>query len=511
LTTGEVKRALTLLDVGKAYGPDGLPPVVLRECSRVLAPVLTKLFRIVLKTNIFPNSWKHAVIQPVPKKGDPSDPTNYRPIAITSVVSKVFESLINSKLTKHLESHRLLSDHQYGFRSARSCGDLLAYVTDTWARSLSCFGESAAVALDISKAFDRVWHNKLISKLPSFGIPQNLCTLISSYLVDRSIAVRVDGHTSCSKHINSGVPQGSVLSPTLFLLFINDLLGTTANPIHSYADDSTLHMSSAFSAPPNQGTLRESRRLIEDAINHDMASIVEWGNSNLVKFNASKTQCTSFSLKKLQFLPQINFNNSAIETSNSLSMLGITFHSDLSWKTHITSLAKAASQKLGVLFRFRSYFTSNQLLTLYVGTIRPCMEYCSHIWGSSPGIKLLDRVEAKAFRLISSTPLTDHLPSLSMRREVAALSLFYRYYFGRCSAELHNCIPPPLVRPRSTRQATQSHKYSVVLYQTRIERYSKSFFPATSVRWNKLPEELFPVEYNLNIFKSNINRYLRQA
>jgi len=120
LSTGTVQRALALLDVGKAYGPDGVPPLVLRQCSGCLAPALTKLFRLILKTKIFPSCWKHAVVQPVFKKGDPSDPSNYRPIAITSTISKVFESLINSKLSTHLENHHLLSDHQYGFRSSRS-------------------------------------------------------------------------------------------------------------------------------------------------------------------------------------------------------------------------------------------------------------------------------------------------------------------------------------------------------------------------------------------------------
>ena len=180
LSTGTVQRALALLDVGKAYGPDGVPPLVLRQCSGCLAPVLTKLFRLILKTKTFPSCWKHAVVQPVFKKGDPSDPSNYRPIAITSTISKVFESLINSKLTTHLENNHLISDHQYGFRSSRSCGDLLAYVFHTWATSLERFGESVAVALDISKAFDRVWHRKHVSKLPPFGIQPNLCQLISS-------------------------------------------------------------------------------------------------------------------------------------------------------------------------------------------------------------------------------------------------------------------------------------------------------------------------------------------
>ena len=509
LSVRDVLRALELLDVRKAYGPDGIPPVVLKKCARVLAPILTKLFRLILKTNIFPTPWKLAAVQPIPKKGDPSDPSNYRPIAITSTIAKIFESLLNSKLISHLESHHLLSDHQYGFRSARSCGDLLSFVSHIWSSALKEFGETTAVALDISKAFDRVWHKQLLAKLPSFGIPPNICLLLSSFLTGRSISVKVDGHSSPSTLINSGVPQGSVLSPTLFLLFINDLLSCTSNPIHSYADDSTLHISSRFEAAPSTIQLSNSRNNINVSLNEDLQTICTWGVDNLVNFNSTKTQCTTFSLKRTPFLPHLNFNNINLPPCPSLDILGLSFNPEFVWKGHIASLAKSASQKLGILFRFRKYFTPKQLLALYVGKIRPCMEYCSHIWGNSPGTELLDRVQSKAFRLISSPPLTSALLSLSLRRRVASLSLFYRYYFGRCSLELQSCVPPPLVRTRSTRQASHAHPFSVTLSQSRIDRFSRSFFPSTSRLWNNLPEMVFPAEYNLPVFKSRVNRHLR--
>ena len=427
ISSRRVHRVLSKLDVSKASGPDGIPARVLRECASELAPVLARLFRLCLKTQSFPSSWKHSLVQPIPKRGDKSNPSNYRPISLTSSISKVFETLLNCHFLKHLESHNLLSDHQYGFRKARSTGDLLSYVTHVWASSLRDFGESFIVALDISKAFDRVWHRSLLAKLPSFGFPPSICTLLLDYLSNRSMEVVVDGSSSSSFSVNSGVPQGSVLSPTLFLLFINDLLNTTSNAIHSYADDSTLHSSTIFPSRPTTLSRLSSRTDAISSLETDLMSISAWGAANLVKFNSLKTKFLPITLSHSNHIQNIQFEDNLIPPSNSVNILGLNISSNLSWKPHISEIAKAASQKLGMLFRLRSYFTPAQLLQIWKGLIRPCLEYCSHVWGGSSSTRLLDRVESKAYRLIGSPTLTSSIPSLSLRRDVASLSLFYRY------------------------------------------------------------------------------------
>ncbi len=146
-------------------------------------PCLLKFFRLCPSTSAFPSCWKYAHIQPVPKKSDCSNPLNYCPIALLSCISKAFESILNRKIRKHLSTSDLLSDRQYGFRKGRSTGDLLSLLTDSWSSSLSRFGETFSVALDKSKAFDRVWHKSLLSKLPSFGFYPSLCSFISRFPV----------------------------------------------------------------------------------------------------------------------------------------------------------------------------------------------------------------------------------------------------------------------------------------------------------------------------------------
>ena len=357
------------------------------------------------------------------------------------------------------------SDHQYGFCKARSTEDLLSYLTHAWSSSLRNFRGSFVVALDISKAFDRVWHKALLAKLPAYGFTPSFCKLISSFLSNRFISVFADGATSASFPVSSGVPQGSVtsvLSPTLFLLFINDL-HASASDVHSFADDSNLHKSSSFQCQPSSNARSQSRLAMSSTINSDLQSISEWGTRNLVKFNTSKRQLLTFSLSNTPSNYPIIFEDSEIPPLNSINILGLQISSSLSWRDHIDQTAKSASKKLRVRFQCKQYFNSAQSFKLYTGFIRPCLEYCSHIWGSSPHTSLLDRVESKAIRLIGDPSLTSTLDPLSLCRKVTSLSLFCRYYFGHCSEELATCIPPPMARPRSTRQVSFAHNYCVEL------------------------------------------------
>ncbi|ORD92879.1 hypothetical protein ECANGB1_2401, partial [Enterospora canceri] len=237
--------------------------------------------------------------------------------------------------------------------------------------------------------------------------------------------------------------------------------------------------------------------------------VSNWGRANFVLFNASKTQFLQlFTRHNLPDNYPLFFNDTQLPLSSTLNTLVLSFTKNLNWKFHISTLAKSASKKLGVLWRLRPFFSPSQLLALYRGLIRPCMEYGSHVWGGSTHTALLNRVESKAFCLINSPPLTDCLDSLSHRRNVASLSIFYRYFHADCSSELANCMPPPLPRPRCTRLSTSSHPYSVHLPNARVNQYLHSFIPYTGKLWNSLPLSVFPPAYDLNSFKRGVSRHL---
>ena len=237
------------------------------------------------------------------------------------------ETIINKQLLTFLETNNLLSDHQYGFRKSTSTGDLLAYAVHVWSSALESCGESKVISLEISTAFDCVWHKGLLAKLPMFGLQQILFKWIGSFLSDRSIAIRVVGFLSNLHSINTGVPQGSVISPLLFILFINDLLTSTSSSIHSFADDTFLSSSFLFNPNDHASTdIQLHRNISASLLSNDLTVIEKWGKDNLVSFNQSKTKQAVISRKRNKDFPPALVNGDELDTSrSSFKQLGFLF------------------------------------------------------------------------------------------------------------------------------------------------------------------------------------------
>ena len=372
-------------------------------------------------------------------------------------------------------------------------------------KALDSTFDARAIALDISKAFDQVWHKGLLYKLSSYGISGRVYSIIKSFLTGRKMKVVVNGQSSEILGINAGVPQGSVLGPTLFLLFINDLPDSLIRSfINIFADDSTIY--GLTSKKVNHFDLASN-------LYSDLTATVHWGNKWLAKFNASKTKLITFHHHRdAPNIPTISMDGVDLEESPSLDkLLGLKFSPDLKWDSYIASVAKDTARMVGSFYRSKQFLTCKALLYLYKSQIRPKMEYCSHIWAGSSqqALSTLDRVQ-KRMRGLVGDELFSSLQPLSHRRNVASLSLFYRYFHGKCSDELHSLVPPIREFSRNTRfaKSTTSHPYFLQLPFTRCVFHSNSFFPRTAAMWNTLSEECFPAEYNLDLFKSKVNKFL---
>ena len=369
-----VKKVIKNLDSSKASDPDCIPVVVLKNCESELSYILAKLFNKCLKESCFPDRWKVSSVVPVFKNvGERSTAKSYRAVSLLAMVSKVFEKLVNNRIVDHLEECGLFSDFQYGFRSSRSTADLLTIVSDRIARAFNRSVATRAVAIDLSKAFDRVWHAGLLRKLKCYGISGQILGLISSFLSNRRLQVVLDGKSSQEHPVNSGVPQGSIFGPTLFLLYINDLPDDVICNIAIYADDTTLY------SKCNQAFDLWQQLELASELESDLRDTVDWGRKWLVDFNAGKTQLVSSDRSKNTGAIDVKMDWSVLEDKTSFKMLGLTFSSKLDWGSYIVSIAKTASKKIGALIRSMKFLSPDVALYLRKSTIRPCMEYCCHV------------------------------------------------------------------------------------------------------------------------------------
>lgn len=491
-----VKEVLLSLDTTKAAGPDDVQPVLLQNCASELSPVLAELFKSCMSTSTWPKLWKTGRIIPIHKKGLRSEAKNYRPVTLLSIISKVMERIIANHLLEHLMKNRLLSNRQYGFLKGKSASDLLTILSHKWNKALDNNMETRAIALDIAGAFDSVWHKGLLTKMKSLGIAGDLLNLFQDYLSDRDLVVTMNGQESTHFPIKAGVPQGSILGPILWNIYINDLLEAIPDLV-AYADDGTIFVSYHRDQREEGATiLQESLDLVET-----------WSRQWQVKIAAEKTQACIFSrMQDVNNNPDIFISGRLLPHQESLSILGVKFDKHLTFGDHVKNLAQKASQRLSVLRRIKGYLERDGLEILYKTQVRSFFEYAPLAWCGAPQsiLRSLDAVQRRAEKIISGD---EKLDSLQHRRDVAGLTVFFKANILR-DRHLSDFRVDRLINSYNTRTASRLTP-AVYIPRASTVQFQRCFMYRYSKLWNDtFRYHLIDSNINTQQFKVLVNRLL---
>jgi hypothetical protein len=483
VTEAGVIKLLSNLNVKKAVGPDEISPRILREARLEIASVLTFIFNQSLNDGQIPDDWLIANIFALHKKGATDQPENYRPISLTSVVSKVMEHIVHSSVSNFLESRSIISPRQHGFRPGHSCETQLILAIDDWAKALDDGFPTDIAIFDFSKAFDSVPHQRLISKLSSFGIRSKTLQWITAFLSGRRQRVVINGSKSEWLPVTSGVPQGTVLGPLLFLLYINDITAEISSEIRMFADDCILY----------RQIKSHSDRL---ALQNDIDSMLNWSLKWQMQYNSKKCHILQISRqRKNNNLSHYHYHlgQDILTQVDSYPYLGVTVSSDLRWNNHINNISLKATRTLNFIRRNIYGCTVEAKALAYTALVRPHLEYASAAWDPHTAVNInrLEAVQHRAARFVKrdyrrTTSMSGILkdldwPQLCDRRRHSRLNLFYKAYHNLSAITLS-----ALQRPtRNTRSSSRGNTFTEI--STRIDSYKYSFFPRTVADWNKLP------------------------
>ena len=394
ITPELVRKHLLKLKWNKSPGPDNIGSSLLLDICDYISEPLSLIFNRSIHLKQVPTDWKHANVTPIFKKGDKSDPGNYRPISLTSQICKVLESILRDIIVNHLNTHTLLLKSQHGFTKGKFClTDLLSFLEDV-TKAIDEGKPLDVIYLDFSKAFDKVPHIRLLHKIESHGISGNVAAWIGEWLCDRKQQVVLNGKFSRLQDVLSGVPQGSVLGPILFLIFVNDIDTVVSSHIQKFADDCKV----CRSVPTAEDI---------DIRQQDINNLCQWSKDWQMLFNVKK--CKVLHIGHNNAYCDYSMNGEILQSVTEETDLGIIVSNDLKPSKQCVSAVKKANMTLGMIKRHIVSRDKNTIVRLYKSLVRPKLEYCIQAWNPSliKDIELLEQVQHRATKLI---PEISHLP-----------------------------------------------------------------------------------------------------
>ena len=374
--------------MNKSPGSDDLHPKLLFELRNQLVSPLTKLFKLSLETGIVPQEWKEARVSPLFKKGLKDKPENYRPVSLTSIIGKIIESIVKDNLVGHLDRHNLIRNSQHGFTKNRSCLTNILSFMESVTLHVDEGNPVDIVYLDFAKAFDKVPYERLFKKLEAHGVTGRVLNWIRNWLSSRRQKVCISQQDSFWRDVTSGVPQGSVLGPVLFLIYINDLDRNIISKLAKFADDTKIC---------------KNVRNVEDAVTlqKDLNSLHEWATDWQMNFNTDK--CAVMHVGYNNRCNQYKLGNAELKSIVKEKDLGIIIDNTLKFSEQCSTAVKCANRTLGLIKRTIKSRSKDIIVKLYKAFVRPKLEYCIQAWRPflRKDMDSKERVQRRATRIIT--------------------------------------------------------------------------------------------------------------
>ena len=397
----EIRDAFAKVKTAKSFGTDNISSYFLKLALPFIENSLAFLFNTSIETSQFPDSWKVARVTPIFKNGAKTDQSNYRPISVLPVISRLFEKLVTNQLYQHMDKNDQFSNDQSGFLRLRSTVTCLLKNTDDWYNGLDLGKLVGLVFIDLKKAFDTVDHDILCKKLAHYGVQHRELSWFKSYLTNRKQFCRVNGVDSDFGDIEVGVPQGSCLGPLLFLIYINDLpQAVRDSTVSMFADDTSLcHQSNDLTQ-------------LTEAINNDLRQLDTWLQGNKLSLNVAKTHamlvCTKqkhATLKSRNEDLKLKIRENELPVVEKTKYLGVQIDCSLDWKEQIKAVSAKVSRAVGFLKHAKSFLPRESLKTLYTGIVEPHFRYCCSVWGCAgpTEINQLQKLQNRAARIITNS------------------------------------------------------------------------------------------------------------
>jgi hypothetical protein len=501
----EVGKHISKLDNKKSSGLDGISNYLLKLSLPYVVESLTYIFNLCLENNFFPTAFKMAKVIPLPKSQNTSDINNFRPISLLPVLSKILEKHVHLYLTSHLERLSLIHPLQSGFRSNHSCSTALSLLTNNWLAAINNSKISGAVFLDLAKAFDLVNHNILLQKLNVYLANSEAIPFFKSYLDNRSQRVYIHGSLSYKGDVTHGVPQGSVLGPILFCIYINDLpmhILDKSVQCHLLADDTTIEV---------QGTLSTVQTSLQSAL----ADIDQWCGRNHMVLNPLKTKSMLISTRQKHQLSTntltLKLSDSNIEQVNEHKLLGVVIDNSLRWNAHIDSLCKRVSKNLFLLSKLQSVISLEARKLFYYAHIKSHIDYASFLWdGCSEALfKNINSLHRRAAKLI--LPNTSMSPESKM--ETLGMLPLKKHLQLNKAVFMHKIIHgnAPVYLKQLFREAPSRYsvfKRNLACPKPRVDIYKTSVAYSGAFVWNALPLHHKSI-FKLSSFRSHTTKLLR--